>query len=94
MGRWVTGDVSLVESEVAATESLEIGHAGVVNGGGPFAVFIGDDELAGGSRKSSSSSRNLGGEKLVTCGIEQPGSLLGKADFDIALFTLRVATKD
>ena len=56
----VVRHISVVESEVAAAQALEIGHGGAVDGGVVVAVLVGDDELALARAVSAFPGGNLG----------------------------------
>src|SRR5690606_476165 len=62
VGCRIAGNDTLMEPEVAATEALEIRHARIIDGGGPCAVLVRDDELAGGCGAPLPTGGHLRGE--------------------------------
>jgi hypothetical protein len=75
VGGGVSGDDALVQPEVATAEALEIGHAGVLEGGGPIAVFVGHHVAA-------PAGGDFGGEGFASFRFRHAGFLLGEAHFD------------
>lgn len=82
VGGGVAGELAFVEADFAAGEAHEEGHVGRVEGGTPFAVFVGDNVFAG-RRAVAWAAGGDGGAGDGDAVAEEDGLLGFEVDFDL-----------